>query len=52
MALDAIDPLDRAALAERMPDVARDAALYGPHARRPLTHAEAAIFLHEAAGRH
>lgn len=52
MALDAIDPMDRAALAERMPDVARDAALYGAYARRALSRAEAAIFLHEAAGRH
>lgn len=48
-ALDALDPMDRAGLVGIVPGVDEDAAAYGPHARRNVSAAEAAILRHEAA---
>lgn len=52
MSLDAIDPGQRAALIDRVPELAQDASLYGGFARRALSRSEAAILTHEGARRH
>ncbi|MDJ0627997.1 MAG: Hint domain-containing protein [Rhodobacter sp.] len=43
MPVDALDPMQRTELAERVPGIDRDPSLYGAFARRTLTTAEAAI---------
>ncbi|SLN45008.1 hypothetical protein PSA7680_02285 [Pseudoruegeria aquimaris] len=47
--LDAIEPAQRAQLAEVLPGVEDDPHTYGTYARRNLSASEAAILLHEAA---